>query len=60
MKYTFTFIALLVAQIIFGQEKQVSAIENSAFSVASTKNIVAEIDAIFNQAYPINSPGQLF
>ncbi len=57
MKYTFTFIALLVAQIIFGQEKQVSAIENSAFSVVSTKKVEAEIDAIFNQAYPINSPG---
>ncbi|MEO6346987.1 MAG: serine hydrolase [Aquaticitalea sp.] len=57
MKYTYTFIALLVAQIIFGQEKQVSATENSAFSKASTKNIEAEIDAIFNQAYPINSPG---
>jgi CubicO group peptidase (beta-lactamase class C family) len=57
MKYTFTLIALLVAQIIFGQGKKGSDIENSAFSAAPTKNIEAEIDAIFNQAYPINSPG---
>lgn len=57
MKYTFTFIAILVAQIVFGQGKQVSSTENSAFSIASTKNIEAEIDAIFNQAYPANSPG---
>ncbi len=57
MKYSFTFVALLVAQIVFGQGKQVSSIENSAFGVASTKNIEAEIDVIFNQAYPANSPG---
>jgi len=57
MKYSFTFVALLVAQIVFGQRKQVSSIENSAFGVASTKNIEAEIDVIFNQAYPANSPG---
>ena len=57
MKYSFTFVALFVAQIVFGQGKQVSSIENSAFGIASTKNIEAEIDVIFNQAYPANSPG---
>ncbi len=57
MKYTVTLVALLVAQIVFGQGNQVSAIQNSALSVASTKKIVAEFDAIFNQAYPPNSPG---
>jgi CubicO group peptidase (beta-lactamase class C family) len=57
MKYTVSLVALLVAQIVFGQVKQVSAIENSALGVASTKNIEAEIDDIFNQAYPANLPG---
>ena len=57
MKYSITFAALLVAQIIFGQGKQVSSIESSALGVASTKKIEAEIDVIFNQAYPANSPG---
>lgn len=53
MKYTFIFITLLVAQVVFGQGKQFSAINNFAF----TKKTEAEIDAIFNLAYPINSPG---
>lgn len=57
MKYTFAFVALLAAQILFAQVNQVSAIENSTLSVASTKSIEAKIDAIFNQAYPANSPG---
>lgn len=47
MKYPFTFIALLIAQLVFAQK----------LKVASTQNIDAEIDAIFQQAYPINSPG---
>lgn len=55
MKYTYTFITLLVAQIFFGQEKQVSAIENLAY----TKNIEAEIDTIFNKSYPANSAGAI-
>ena len=57
MKYTFTLIALLVAQISFGQSKQVSTSNKSAFGVAPTKNLEADIDNIFNQAYPANSPG---
>jgi CubicO group peptidase (beta-lactamase class C family) len=57
MKYTIAFITLLITQIVFGQGKQVPSIKNSAFSIASSKKIEAEIDAIFNQAYPINSPG---
>ncbi len=57
IKYTIIFLALFVAQIIFAQVKQASAIENSALGPASTKNIEAAIDAIFNQAYPANSPG---
>lgn len=56
MKYTFACIALLVAQFIFGQEKQ-SAREGKASSTAFTKNTEVEVDAIFNQAYPVNSPG---
>ncbi|MFN8713391.1 MAG: serine hydrolase [Bacteroidota bacterium] len=56
MKYTFVCISLLVAQFIFGQEKQ-SAREGTASSTAFTKNTEAEVDAIFNQAYPVNSPG---
>jgi CubicO group peptidase (beta-lactamase class C family) len=57
MKYTITFVVLIVAQIVFAQEKQISVIENSGLSVASTKNVETEIDVIFNQAYPTNSPG---
>jgi CubicO group peptidase (beta-lactamase class C family) len=57
MKHTFTFVALLVAQIVFGQGKQDLAIESSTFVVAPSKNIEANIDAIFNRAYPANSPG---
>lgn len=52
MKHTFTLIAILAVQIIFGQGKPISKIENLA-----SKNLETEIDAIFNQAYPINSPG---
>lgn len=57
MKYTFLFTTLLVAPIIFGQKKQVSARENTVTSTAFTKKTEAAIDAIFNQAYPMNSPG---
>lgn len=57
MKYTFTCIAVLVAQLIFGQGKQVSTREDPTPGATFTKKLEAEIDAIFNQAYPINSPG---
>lgn len=57
MKYKLTLIILLVAQIVFGQGKQVSSNENSAISVASIKNMEAGIHAIFNQAYPAEFPG---
>jgi CubicO group peptidase (beta-lactamase class C family) len=57
MKNTITFVVLIVAQLIFAQEKQISVTENSALSVASIKIIETEIDVIFNQAYPANSPG---
>lgn len=56
MKYTLACIALLIAQYIFGQGKQ-STREGTASGTAFTKNTEAEVDAIFNQAYPINSPG---
>lgn len=57
MKNIFTFIALVVAQIIFGQGKQVLSTENSAFEISFTKKKEGEIDDIFNQAYQLNSPG---
>lgn len=57
MKYSFTLIAFLVAQIVFGQVKQTSAIKNSVSDVTFTKKIETEIDAIFKQAYPADSPG---
>jgi CubicO group peptidase (beta-lactamase class C family) len=57
MKYTFTCIILLVAQIIFGQGKPVSTRKDLTFDRAFEKNVEAEFDAVFNQAYPINSPG---
>ena len=48
---SFTITALLAAQIFFGQQKQHSTV---ATSFANTE---ATIDAIFNQAYPADSPG---
>lgn len=57
MKHLFISIALIVAQLAFAQGKQVPVPENSALSIASKKNIEEEMDAIFNQAYPINAPG---
>lgn len=57
MKYTFTLIAIVVAQIVFAQAKQATVVQHSASRVAATKNLATEIDAIFNQAYTINSPG---
>lgn len=57
MKYIIALVVLLVAQLAFGQEKQFSANENSTLNEASIKNIEAKMDAIFNQAYPANSPG---
>ena len=53
MKYLFSMIALLVASFTFGQGNQVSPTKN----LSSAKNTETEIDAIFNQAYPYNSPG---
>ncbi|MGV3613313.1 MAG: serine hydrolase domain-containing protein [Fluviicola sp.] len=57
MNYSFPLLALLAAQLTYGQGKQVSAIESSTFDVASFKKTEAEIDTIFNQAYPVHSPG---
>jgi CubicO group peptidase (beta-lactamase class C family) len=57
MKYSFIFVALLLAQLVFGQVKQVSATKSIALAATAPQNIAAEIDAIFKQAYPANSPG---
>lgn len=57
MNYSFLLIALFVAQITFGQRRQISAIENSTFDSVSSNKMETEIDAVFNQAYPVNSPG---
>jgi CubicO group peptidase (beta-lactamase class C family) len=57
MRYLFTFAVFLVAQIVFGQSKQASANEIPAFGVAANLNLEAEIDAVFYQAYPSDSPG---
>lgn len=57
MKYTIAFLAFFTAQIILGQENQTSTIEGAAFSKAFGSITEPEIDAIFNQAYPNNSPG---
>jgi CubicO group peptidase (beta-lactamase class C family) len=57
MKYAFAFAALLAAQLAFAQVKQVSSVANSALGVTSAANTEAEIDAMFNQAYPGNLPG---
>lgn len=57
MKYTFTCIVFLIALINFGQGNQVPACEDSTLDVTFKKKLEAEIDSIFNQAYPIHSPG---
>lgn len=54
MKYSLTLIAFLVVQIVFGQT---TPIKNSVSNVNSTMQIETEIDAIFKQAYPADSPG---
>lgn len=50
MKYTFTLITFLVAQMTIAQG---ASLENLVTSEVST----TEIDGIFNRAYPTNSPG---
>jgi CubicO group peptidase (beta-lactamase class C family) len=57
MKYTFTLSAVLAVQLIFGQAKQVPTREASAMPIVFTKNTEAEIDALFSEKYPANSPG---
>lgn len=57
MKYTIAFLAFFTAQIILGQENQTPTIEGAAFGKAFGNITEPEIDAIFNQAYPNNSPG---
>jgi CubicO group peptidase (beta-lactamase class C family) len=57
MKFTHTFVALLIAQIIFGQGTHVSSIQNSVSAAGSITNLEAEIDTIFNRAYPAHAPG---
>lgn len=49
MKCTITLMALLACPIIFGQTKPMT--------IDFTKNTETQIDAIFNHAYPTNSPG---
>jgi CubicO group peptidase (beta-lactamase class C family) len=56
MKFTIIFIVLLATQQITGQVQQILVTKNSAIEL-NYKNIETEIDAIFNQAYPANSPG---
>ncbi|MCA6364091.1 MAG: serine hydrolase [Bacteroidetes bacterium] len=57
MKFTFTCLALLSTHLFFGQSKPVSSKADPGSVVVSTQQTEAEIDAIFNQAYPANSPG---
>lgn len=57
MKYLFSIIALLAAHLTYGQVRQSSDTQVSEFNSAHVSNIEAEIDAIFNKAYPSNSPG---
>ncbi len=57
MKYTFVFIALLLAQVVIGQGKQVSVSGNTIIGTTAANKMVAECDAIFQQAYTNNSPG---
>jgi CubicO group peptidase (beta-lactamase class C family) len=57
MRYLITFVALCIAQCAFGQSKQVASTQNRTLEVAFTQNLEADIDAIFNRAYPANAPG---
>ncbi len=57
MKYTLTFIALFVSQIVFGQGSQITSFGSPAFGKVPTKDVESEIDAIFKQAFPNNGPG---
>lgn len=57
MKYTFTLILLLIVQVVLGQGKKAPGGKDAPLSTALPKNLEVEIDAIFNQAYPIHGPG---
>lgn len=57
MKYTFLLIALLFTQVVIGQGKQVSVSGNTIIGTTVANKMVAECDAIFQQAYTNNSPG---
>lgn len=52
MKYSFTFIVLLVGQLVFGQGKQVSVIEHPISQVTVNK-----IDSMFSAWNNTNTPG---
>lgn len=63
IKYVLTSVAILVfilfvvTQMFPGQGKWFLTNENSTSNEVFTKNTEAEIDAIFNEEYPANSPG---
>ena len=59
MKYFLTIlcIGLFATFIMLGYFKQAPDSENVPLKTASTNTREAQIDAIFNQAYPANSPG---
>lgn len=57
MKYTFTCIVFCIAQMVWGQGKPVAATEEAQPTETHIKRLEAEIDAIFQEAFPTNGPG---
>jgi CubicO group peptidase (beta-lactamase class C family) len=50
-------IALLAAQLLCGQGTKVIPVKDVTFNNVFKTDIEATIDAVFNQAYPVHSPG---
>ena len=57
MKYIYTCIALLIAQVIVAQGKRIENRKDLASHAALSTHMEAVIDAVFKKAYPVNSPG---
>ena len=57
MKYSFTLLAILFALFAFGQKPEGQATKSSSLGLVIEKTTAGEINSIFNQAYPAESPG---
>lgn len=57
MKYSFTLVAILFVHFVYGQKPDGSVPKSTTLGIVIEKTTAAEINDIFNQAYPAESPG---